>query len=279
MLAKTYIYTAQWQSALTAIDSVDAQGIYSLEKVYKNNFIDSTQNNSESLFEIQHLSTQTPKMGSYLNQYFAASKDNGYYFDVPVQGFINEFEVTAGNIVDPRLDYTVGRAGNKWVNGEAFDPSWSPTGFLNRKHLQPKNEEPVIGDASLNYVYLRYADILLMKAEALNMLNRSSEALVPLNAVRKRARESYLNDKDLAGFGTVPPNLLPDVATNDPTALAVAIRHERRVELGFEFHRYFDLMRYGKQVAEGALGGNFNYDTKRYFSIPQSEVDTNPMIQ
>jgi starch-binding outer membrane protein, SusD/RagB family len=281
LLAKTYLFQKKWANALTAIAQIDQLGVYSLQKVYKNNFIDSTQNNSESLFEIQHLSDQAPKAGSYLNQYFSPSTDNGYFFDAPLQNFVNEFETTAGLVADPRLDYTVGRAGQKWINGESFDPSWSPTGFLNKKHAQPKKEEPIIGDASLNYVYLRYADILLMKAEALNESSQTSSALTPLNAVRKRARESYLNDKNLPGFGVVPLNLLPDVSSSDQQTVRDAIRHERRVELGFEFHRYFDLIRYGQQAADAALTGTgfaFSNNQGR-FLIPQSELDTNPAIK
>jgi len=99
-----------------------------------------------------------------------------------------------------------------------------------------------------------------------------------LNAVRKRARESYLYDKDLPGYGVVPTDLLPDVVSNDKGTVRNAIRHERRVELGLEFHRYFDLMRYGQAAAEAALAGTgFDY-SKRYFPIPQSEIDTNPSI-
>jgi starch-binding outer membrane protein, SusD/RagB family len=280
LLAKAYLYQQKWSEVLTTIGQIDALGIYQLQNVYKNNFIDSTQNNSESLFEIQHLSNQAPKTGSYLNQYFSPSKDNGYYFDAPLQSFVNEFEVTTGAVADPRLDYTVGRAGQKWINGENFDPSWSATGFLQKKHAQPKREEPIIGDASLNYVYLRYADILLMKAEALNESSQTANALIPLNAVRKRARESYLYDTGLPGFGAVPAGLLPDVISTDQVTVREAIRHERRVELGFEFHRYFDLIRYGQQVANTALAGTgFNYaDNEGRFLIPQSELDTNPAI-
>lgn len=279
LLAKTYLYQQKWENALTAITAVEALGIYNLQPLYKNNFIDSTQGNSESLFEIQHLSNQLPKLGSHLNQYFAPPKDNGYYFNAPLQNFVNEFEQTGGNVPDPRLDYTVGRAGQKWVNGEDFDPAWSPTGYLQRKHIQPLKEEPIVGDASLNYVYLRYADILLMKAEALNELSRSVEALVPLNAVRKRARESYLYDEALPGYGAVPPDLLPDVISSNQVTVRDAIRHERRVELGFEFHRFFDLMRYGQQAANAALSGTgFNYEQHQRFPVPQSELDTNSSI-
>lgn len=280
LLAKAHLYRGEWSEVLTAIQAIDALGIYNLQQVYKNNFIDSTQNNSESIFEIQHLSNQSPKLGSHLNQYFSPSKDNGYYFNVPLQNFVDEFEVTTGLVPDPRLDYTVGRAGQLWVNGEAFDPAWSPTGFLQKKHVQPKKEEPIIGDASLNYVYLRYADILLMKAEALNETNQTSEAIVPLNVVRKRARESYLYDEDLPGFGAVPTDLLPDVISTDQQIVRDAIRHERRVELGFEFHRFFDLIRYGAATAEAALPPAFDYaDNQGRFLIPQSELDTNPAIK
>jgi len=279
LLTKTFIYQQKWNEVVNTIDAVDALGLYRLEAVYKNNFTDSTQNNDESLFEIQHLSGQLPKLGNHLAQYFSPPKDNGYYFNAPLQNFIDEFEVTADNIPDPRLDYTVGRAGQEWINGEDFDPAWSPTGYLQKKHAQPLKEEPIIGDASLNYVYLRYGDILLMRAEALNELGRSAEALTPLNAVRKRARESYLYDQELAGSG-IPTGLLPDVVSVDQQVVRDAIRHERRVELGFEFHRYFDLMRYGQSVADAALTGTgFTYTQNRYFLIPQSELDTNPLIK
>lgn len=279
LLAKVNLYQQNWSDVLVAIDSLEGSASYKLVSVYKNNFIKITQNNAESIFEIQHLNAQSPSLGSYLNQYFSPATYNGYYFNTPLQNFVDEFEVTSGTIPDPRLDYTVGRAGNKWVNGENFDPTWSPTGYLNRKHSASTKDDPIIGNSGLNYVYLRYADILLMKAEALNELNHVSESIVPLNLVRKRARESYLFDQDLVGFGTVPTNLLPDVTATSQAALRSAIQHERRVELGFEFHRYFDLMRYGQQVAEGALGTtSFSFTKNRYFLIPQSELDTNPAI-
>ncbi|MDZ4716001.1 MAG: RagB/SusD family nutrient uptake outer membrane protein [Cytophagales bacterium] len=278
ILAKVRIYNQAWTAALTAIDSLEAAAPYSLAVVYSNNFKDSLKNGAESIFAIQHLSGQLPKLGTFLNQYFAPAKDNGYYFNVPLQNFVNEFEVTSGSVNDPRLDYTVGRSGKKWVNGENFDPLWSPTGYLQRKHVQPVRQLPIIGDGNLNYVYLRYADILLMKAEALNESGQTSAAMVPLNAVRKRARESYLNDPKLPGFGVIPTGLLPNVSDGGQAANRLAIRHERRVELGFEFHRYFDLARYGQQAAEAALAGTTFTYSKRYFLIPQSELDTNPEI-
>jgi len=280
LLAKAALYQEKWQESLDAIEALDIIGQYNLDPMYTAAFSSATQNGIYSIFEVQHLSGQIPKLGSHLNQWFGSPDDNGYFFNVPLQNFVNEFEISSGGVTDPRLDYTVGQSGQNWINGEPFDPTWSPTGYLQKKHLQPLAEEPVIGDAGLNYVYLRYADILLMKAEALNELSRGAESILPLNTVRRRARESYLNDTELPGFGTVPVGLLPDVLDVGQSGLRTAIRHERRVELGFEFHRFFDLMRYGQTVAEAALSDtNFSYSEHRYFPIPQSEVDTNTKIE
>jgi hypothetical protein len=282
LLAKAYLYEGKYAQVLTTITSIDALNLYRLMPVYSENFRAATQSNQESLFEIHHLRGQNPGLGNYLNQDFAPRGDSiysGYAFDPPTQNFIDEFEVV-DTVVDPRLDYSVGRPGKKWINGEAFIPSWSQTTYISKKHIQPFSEVPnATADGYLSYVYLRYADILLFKAEALNELGQTAESLIPLNLVRKRARESYLYDNTLAGFGKVPLNLLPDIVATSQDVARTAIRHERRVELGLEFHRFFDLMRYGQQAAEAALTGtNFTYDKDRYFPIPLNEQDNNPNL-
>ncbi len=278
LLAKAYLFQEKWESAFENADSVELLG-YSLMPIYSQNFQISYQNNSESIFEIQQLSDQSPALGSYLNQYFSPKPIGGYAFDAPTQNFVDEFEVTQDSVVDPRLDYTVGRKGKKWVNGENFVPAWSVTGYLSKKYVETKAETPIIGDGNLNFVYMRFSEILLIKAEALNELNRSAEALIPLNKVRKRARECYLYDTSLVGAGTIPNQLLPDITNTEKSYLRNIIQHERRVELGLEFHRFYDLMRYGKNIAEQALSNtNFNYEQHRYFPIPQSEIDSNNQI-
>lgn len=279
LLAKAYLYQGQWTNALEAADSVTALGVYSLQAIYKNNFIDSTQNNTESVFEIQHINGQLG-LGSYVSQFFTPFRLGGYGVNIPTQNFVDEFETANDGVTyDPRLRYTVVLPGDAWINGEPYNAQWSATGIVTHKQVQPLRVGPVNSDGALNYVYMRYADVLLMRAEALNELSRTTEALVPLNAVRKRARESYLNDVDLAGYGSIPAGLLSDVVSTDQATVRTAIRHERRVELGFEFHRFFDLMRYGAAEAEAALDEtSFSYATHRYFPIPQSELDTNPRI-
>jgi hypothetical protein len=281
LLSKVHLFLEEYQASLDAVNDLEELGIYSLVPIYSQNFKSGFQNNEESVFEIQHLSAQDPFQGSLLNQWFAPQLENGYFFNVPTESFVNAFEVTGNEVVDPRLDYTLGREGTTWLNGNPFDPTWSPTGFLQKKHLQPLSEIPVgtKGDGDLNYVFMRYAEVLLIKAEALNELNRSADALEPLNRVRQRARESYLNDETLDGYGAIPDGLLPDVTTTDKVQLRELIRHERRVELGFEFHRYYDLLRYGRTYAEDKLSDtNFSYDEHRYFPIPQNEVDINNQI-
>ncbi len=281
LLAKAYLFQSKWDSAVTYAAKVVDSNRYSLLSVYSMNFKQQFKNSSESVFEIQHLSGQDPKLGNELNQYFAPQIDGGYYFDAPTQNFVDEFEKTDSGVVDPRLDYTVGRDSMPWFNGRTFDKSWSPsTGYLTRKHQQSLAEAPIKSDGNLGYIAIRYSDVLLMYAEALNESGRTADALIPLNAVRKRAREDYLYDSSLAGFPVIPTGLLPDITSGDPSVVRRAVQHERRVELGFEFHRYFDIIRWGKDYATQALSDNpnFNYDLNKHFPIPQIERDRNKAL-
>jgi len=273
MLGKVSLYQQKWSAAIGYFQQVEDLGIYSLLPDYADNFKLEFENSSESIFEIQHLTDQIPSTGSAMNQWFAPSPEGGYYFNAPTQSLVDAFEKSATNEVDPRLDASVGRDGQPWLNGDIYSAAWSPaTGYLTKKHQQPLSEvpSPRKGDGGLNYIYLRYADVLLMKAEAFNETNSADSAIANLNKVRQRARASF--------NGTPPADLLADITTADQNLLRTAIQKERRVELAQEFHRYFDLMRWGKAVAEAALGADFNYETKRYLPIPQEEVDKNQAI-
>jgi len=272
MLGKVNLYQQKWSSALGYFQQVEALGIYSLLPQYADNFKIAHENSSESIFEIQHLADQNPGTGNQMNQWFAPPTEGGYYFNAPTELLVNAFEKSSTGEVDPRLDASIGRDGQPWLNGDIFNAAWSPTGFLTKKHQQPLSEvsSSLKGDGDLNYIYMRYADLLLMKAEAFNEDGKADSARANLNKVRQRAR---------AGFnGTPPADLLADITTLDKNELSTAIQKERRVELAQEFHHYFDLMRWGKVVAETALGEDFNYDTKRYQPLPQKEIDANQAI-
>ncbi len=282
LLAKVYVYQQKWDSAIAAAEQVINSNLYSLMPLYSQNFSADFKNNSESIFEIQMLGNQVPKTGNALNQWFAPAVDNGYFFNAPTQSFVSEFEVTAAGVADPRLNYTVGMDSASWFNGETFSASWSPTGYLTRKYQQPFSQVPISlkGDGSCDYLAIRYADLLLLYAEALNASGNPSAALVPLNAVRTRARNSYLYDSTLSGYPNIPPNLLPPVTYTNQADVLQSIQHERRVEFGFEFHRYFDVIRWGKAYATQAMSNSpgFNYDVNKTFPIPQTERDTDKAL-
>lgn len=279
LLAKTYLFEEKWAEAAATALEVESYG-YSLMDIYQHNFNANYENNNESIFEIQHLAGQSPVQGSRLNQWLAPRAESGYGFDEPTQDFVDEFEMTGGGIYDPRLDYTLGRKGKEWFDGVPYDSTWSSTGYSQKKYLQPTSElTSSKGDGDLNFTVIRFAEILLIRAEALCQLGQCAEALIPLNMVRKRARESCLYDENI-GYGSVPAGLLPDVTTVDQVQLREAIRHEKRVELGFEGQRYFDIIRYGETYANNAFEDmdNFNYNIHQMFPIPLSEMETNSEI-
>ena len=279
LLAKTYLYEQKWALAASTAQAVEGLGIYSLLPIYSDNFRAATKNNVEAVFNIQHTSALVPYQGYNLNAWFSPRPLNGYGFYLPTQSLVSNFETASDGVTpDPRLDYTVGRAGHPYYDS-AFDPAWSVTGYVSKKHSQPLSEVPIStkGDGNLNYQAIRFSDVLLIEAEALNEGGNSAGALVPLNRVRKRARESYLYDASLPGVGTIPPGLLPDITVTDQTLLRATIRRERRSELALEFHRFFDIIRYGSAYATSALSSkpNFNYAINQFFPIPESERQTN----
>jgi hypothetical protein len=281
LLAKTYLFEGKWAQAASTAQAVEALNIYSLLPVYADNFRAATKNNSEGIFSIQHQTGLVPFQGNNLNVWFAPRSIGGYGFYYPTQSLVDNYEKSPGGIDDPRLDYSIARAGHPYFD-VAFDPSWTSTGYLSKKHCQPLSEIPanIKGDGNLNYQAIRFADVLLMEAEALNESGSSAAALVPLNKVRKRARESYLNDSSLPGYPNVPAGLLPDITITDQAQLRDIIRRERRSELALEFHRFFDIIRYGATYANGVLSYKplFNYSNDKYFPIPESERQTNPKL-
>ncbi|RZJ98159.1 MAG: RagB/SusD family nutrient uptake outer membrane protein, partial [Flavobacterium sp.] len=124
-------------------------------------------------------------------------------------------------------------------------------------------------DAPNNKIYIRYADALLWKAEALLETGDYTGAVGLINEIRTRARTTP------DASGVLPPaGTLPDrPASNDPATIKGWLISERRVELGFENQRMLDLKRWGiaKQVMT-AHGKNFQ-DKHMLYPIPQSEID------
>ena len=259
LAAKAYLYLKDYESVLSRISDIKALGIYALQADYRNNFYDSTQNNSESVWEIQHENLELG-VGNFLNQWWLSKKvEDGYGFCEVSPGFVNAFEPN-----DPRLKFTVARHNEPYF-GVTYKASYSSTGASPRKYLQDKDEVTQKSDGGINYTAIRYADVLLWEAEALAELGRTSEALVPLETVRARARAQAAD----------PANTLPAITTTDKTELINLIRHERLVELGFEMHRFFDLVRWG--IAADVING-FVAGKNEVFPLPQTELDLNPNL-
>jgi hypothetical protein len=173
----------------------------------------------------------------------------GWGFIAPTTDFLNSFEAN-----DPRLLYTVD------VTAQASYKILGETGVGNKGNEQSPS----------NKVLIRYADVLLWKAEAYNELNNPGAAIPLINLVRQRARTT----PTVTG-GTAPAGTLPDrnIATTDKATIKDWIMRERRVELGFESQRFYDLRRWktAKQVLT-ALGRNFQ-DKHYLYPIPQGEID------
>jgi len=183
------------------------------------------------------------------------STGGGWGFNVPSASLVASYE--AG---DPRKDATIIFRGETTPEGDVIPGSGNST-MYNQKSYVPFSLY-VSGfneGAQQNKIALRYADVLLMNAEANNELGNSAAALVPLEAVRARAR---------GGNNAV----LPKVTTTDQAALRTAIYNERHIELAMEFDRYFDVIRQGRGVEVfGARG--FKAGKNEVWPLPQNEID------
>ena len=263
LLAKVRLFRNDWDGCLQAIQAFEAvtETVYALEPSYADLFKAGGEDSPESIFAIRYGRSTTANMGNNLNVWFSPSVEGGYYFDAPTQDYVDCFDETTGDgATDPRLDASIGRDGRPWFNGTTFQAAWSEaTGYLVKKYDEDLSTEFAKSESVIPQHILRYADLLLMKAEALNE-SGSGNAAAPLDEVRARAG-------------------LTATAASGREALRNAIRKERRRELGFEFHRFFDVMRYGRDYAVGALGAKAWEDGRFYFPLPQAETDANHALK
>lgn len=264
LLAKTYLYREKWQDCLNAITEA-AKGGYQLLGNYADNFNGVGERGKEIVFAGRHDSGKAPSQGSILNAVFAP-RGIGWGFNLPTKDLADAFEPG-----DPRKAVTMFAAGDQWFDGTVLDPSVSITGYVLKKMLQNVNP---IDDGGIDQIYIRWADVLLWKAECYAQLNNTDAAKAALEEVRGRAR----NNSSL-------PGALPEVTTNNKDELLKAIQHERRVELAFEGQRYYDLVRWNlaadvlkKSPDADPITGYKDYGNgwqtfNHYLPIPQREVD------
>lgn len=267
LLAKVYLTQGKWALAKAAANRVIISGIYDLSVPYDKIFNEEGENSKESLFEVQ--ATATPSEPTrYGSQYTnvqgvrgSGNWDLGWGFNVPSTSLEAEYETK-----DPRKARTILYAGGVSIYGEAI-PAGLPNPRYNNKVYTNPAKRAFIGNRFgwwNNVRLLRYADVVLMYAEASNEIGGTEniqDALAKLNSVRFRARN---------GDNTI----LPNVTTTDQILLRDAIRHERRVELGMEHERFFDLVRWG--IAAQVLqdhGKAFVAGKHELLPIPQTQID------
>lgn len=264
LLVKTYLWRKKWAQAQTLAAEIVASNEYQLTPKYADIFIQDGENNVESIFEIQYMNASggnwgknNANEGSFTNVFQRArGQFAGYGFNIPTQDFVDEF--FKEGFEDPRLKSTVFRVGDPMGDRGIFTLAATgdfPYIYYPKKYFSNKSEDAPFGDANpnggSNDRVIRYADVLLMHAEAAAQNGDETAARTSLNLVRSRVGIPAIN------------------ATGQ--ALLDAIYRERRIELGLEAHRFFDLVRTGRAAQVlGPLG--FKAGTHELFPIPQSQI-------
>ncbi len=239
--AKAALYTQKWTEVIALVTELETLGFYSLNSNYFSSFNTEFTDN-EVIFAYDHQANQNPRKGNGI----CAPLDWGFF--APSTDFLNAFEPN-----DPRKLYTVDVT-NKNVN--------KMLGSLNGTN---KGND----DAPNNKIYIRFADVLLWKAEAYNETGNYSGAIAIINQVRARARTTVT-----ATGGTAPIGTLPDrAASTDKATIKGWLVTERRVELGFENQRMLDLKRWGIAKAVMIAHGKNFLDKHLLYPIPQGEID------
>lgn len=301
MLGKAYMqqrnYTAAAQ-ALQWLTTGDGKNLYSLVTDYRSNFIETTENNSESVFEFQNAlnpsdnhdvdtdpGSDNLNYGSSIPPFFAPRPigfTDGQARRWPVYEFLKE--QTTANTRDPRLaatylydstdvrgpDYTLVYGRTFTSLGYSSDPTAVPNthDVYFRKFLNDATMTGEVFHSGNNYRVVRYADVLLLYAEALNALGQTADAYPFVDMVRQRA--------GLAKLSTAMPGLTQ-------AQFLAQLKHERITELSGEGHRWEDLARWGElgpQLASRDAGfANFKVGRDELLPIPQFDLDVNPNMK
>ena len=293
MLGKVYLQEHKYQQAKDALNWLvegAGKGTYALMPNYADNFSPTAENNKESILEINFKAQQSvtdeddpnSNMGNQREPFFAPSPPG--FNDLEMHRWvIYEFlqEKTTTNQRDPRLavtaifDSTDERGPNfSMFWGKTFSQLLSPTDkrVWYRKYENDQTSTGITFEGEKNVKVIRYADVLLMYAEALNQLNQTAQAYQYVDMVRERA--------GLAKLSVVKPGL-------SQADFLKQLMHERITELTGEDVRWNDLARWGYLDDQAKVNelkardfefNNFVVGKSKYLPIPQSEIDINPHL-
>jgi starch-binding outer membrane protein, SusD/RagB family len=258
LLAKVYAQQGKYDSCLIYCNLVLANSYYSLLPNYGDLFDGNHKNTVESLFEIQHsAATNTTNYGPELLLPFSLTGDTYAKFNECTNDLIKAYK-TAGDTV--RLDASVyfSVPSDTIAIPPPYTVATSPVPYAY------KWKQPAGYNSPDNEILIRLADIILLKAEALNQTSQTAQAIPLINQIRTRAG-------------------LPATTASTQTDVATAILNERRLELALEGWRWTDLLRFGAQYTITLMnsqvdptGKALNYgvtQTKLLFPVPQSERD------
>jgi hypothetical protein len=243
LLAKVNLYQKNWQKV---VDNCNLVTGYAIVPNYASMFRLAGENDAESIFEIQGTgSTPAKGISGYSNTQGARGAGGwGWGFNTPSQSLVNAYEPG-----DVRKDATIIFAGTTLYDGRVV-PATVENPRYNYKAYSSAFTDA--WETDVNIKYLRYAEVVLMKAEALNELGQTSDAIPLLNVIRKRA-----------GLGNTTAVSQADVRT--------AIWKERRVEMAMEHDRFFDLVRTGQAVTAFAIDGKtFVAGKHEVFPLPEA---------
>jgi len=289
-LGKAQLNTKDWANCvITLTQLTQSPYTYKLMPNYQDNFLASTKNNQESVFEIQLADVggtgpwagenAGQALGVTTAQEFAPSEVSGWFEAYPTEKIFTEFqkEKTLSGDFDPRM-----YASLIWNYPGAtfytlpFSSFSSPFGYSSMikkyQNFMQKNELAGASGASdytssNNERALRYDDVLLMLSEALTMQGKVAEAYPYVQQIRDRA-----------ALATLPGGY-------SQNQMLAEIQHQDMIEFFREGHRWYDLKRWGllmQEITNSDKVGKQYYASPKYdiFPIPLPEIDSNPkMIQ
>ncbi len=252
LLGKVYLTQKQYSQAAAKLKEVVDANVYNLLPSYANVFSPTTSftANREMILAVQYKSGQIGQGGAFWSSW------------TPFNVNVPEFGITGGvggGINRPTADLIAAYEPDDQRKAASLATSFKDAQGREVREAYPvkfRQTGMLAADSDVDFPILRYADVLLMYGEALNELGQTAEAHLYLNMVRKRAG---LADKTNLG----------------QAELRLAFEQERRVELAFESHRWFDLVRTDRYLPVLSAKGYNVKEYHRFFPIPQEETDLN----
>ncbi len=309
--ARVMLYAERWEKAAQSAQDIFDMNLYDLYPDYAKLFTLRRSDGIDNKESILEFAFQYPELSYNYDYYYCPPGDNGFARATPTEDLVSQYQMADGTDFDwdnpvmaanpyegrePRFYASILYNGAQWkgrtiesfvggIDGWGLGGNTTSTGYYIRKTLDESLSS--IRETDLVYYYMRFAEVLLIYAEAKAMLGDLTSALVALNRVRRRA-----------GFSQ-------DVTATTLDQFMQLLRHERMIELAFEGHRFWDLRRWNlaKKVLDNTnmtgvkptkmADGSYSYelidcdngkqrvylDKYQRFPIPYTEIQSNNLVE